>query len=53
MSFNEASGIAVDKQDNLIVCDENAPAVDIIAPPYTSITGTLGSGWSLVRSASQ
>jgi DNA-binding beta-propeller fold protein YncE len=30
----------------LIVCDQNAPAVDVIAPPYTSITRTLGSGFS-------
>lgn len=40
-------GIAFDRQGNLLVCDseENAPAVDIVAPPYHSITGTLGSGW--------
>jgi hypothetical protein len=46
ITLNEAGGIAVDKQGNLVVCDSAAPAVDIIAPPYTSITGTLGSGWA-------
>ena len=45
--FVEPFGIVFDKQGNLIVCDANpyAPAVDIVAPPYRSITGTLGSGW--------
>lgn len=40
-------GIVLDKQGNLLVCDANfyGPAVDIIAPPYKSIAGTLGSGW--------
>jgi len=41
-----AYGIAIDPQGNLVVCSFASPAaVDIIAPPYTSITGTLGSGW--------
>jgi NAD(P)-dependent dehydrogenase (short-subunit alcohol dehydrogenase family) len=45
--FVEPFGIVFDKQGNLVVCDANpyAPAVDIVAPPYRSITGTLGSGW--------
>lgn len=45
--FVEPFGIIFDKQGNLIVCDANpyAPAVDIVAPPFTSITSTLGSGW--------
>jgi DNA-binding beta-propeller fold protein YncE len=30
----------------LLVCDAGTSAVDIIAPPYSSITGTLGSGWA-------
>ncbi len=41
-----AGGLAVDKHGNLIVNDQTAPAVDIIAPPYTSITGTCGTGYS-------
>ena len=40
-----AGGMVLDKQGDLVVCDQTAPAVDIIAPPYTGITGTLGSGW--------
>ena len=30
---------------NILVCDQTGAAVDVIAPPYTSITGTLGSGY--------
>jgi hypothetical protein len=40
-----AGGMALDAQDNLVVVDQNAPAVDVIAPPYSRITGTLGSGY--------
>jgi DNA-binding beta-propeller fold protein YncE len=46
IAFDTADGIAVDREENLVVCDEGAPAVDIIAPPYTKVTGTLGSGWA-------
>jgi hypothetical protein len=47
VKFAEPFGIIFDKQGNLLVCDASpyAPAVDIIAPPYKNITGTLGSGW--------
>jgi DNA-binding beta-propeller fold protein YncE len=38
-------GMVLDDNGNLIVCDQSAPAVDVIAPPYTSITRTLGSGY--------
>jgi hypothetical protein len=40
-----AGGMVLDAQGNLIVVDQNAPAVDVIAPPYSRITGTLGSGY--------
>lgn len=47
--FGTPTGMAVDRSNNLVVCDSGAgtrtPTVDIIAPPYTSISGTLGSGW--------
>lgn len=42
-------GAAVDTRGNLLVGTSSvtaAPSVAIIAPPYTSITGSLGSGWS-------
>jgi hypothetical protein len=45
ITFTSLFGIALDTNGNLIACDYGAPAVEIIAPPYTSITGTLGSGW--------
>ncbi len=45
-SFNNATGMALDKAGNLVVCDQYGGVVDILAPPYTAITGTLGSGWS-------
>lgn len=41
-----AGGMAVDKHDNLIVCDKEGPTVDVIAPPYTMITRQLGSGFA-------
>ena len=45
ISFGFLGGIAIDKGGNLLVCDQTGAAVDVIAPPYTSITGTLGSGY--------
>lgn len=41
-----AGGMVLDKNSNIIVCDQTAPAVDVIKPPYTSVSGTLGSGYS-------
>lgn len=41
-----AGGMALDKKNNLLVCDFTITgSVDVIAPPYGSITGTLGSGF--------
>lgn len=37
--------IAVDKQDDIIVTEPNKNAVDILKPPYTTVSGHLGSGW--------
>jgi hypothetical protein len=34
----------VDPKGNLLICDAAASVVDIIAPPYASISGTLGQG---------
>ena len=39
-------GMVLDKNSNLVICDQNAEAVDIIKPPYSRISGTLGSGYS-------
>ncbi len=38
-------GMALDKQKDLIVCDQLSATVDVIAPPYQTITHTLGSGY--------
>lgn len=47
VSFDGApGGIALDKNDNLIVCAQAIPAVYVVDPPYTSVTKTLGSGYS-------
>jgi DNA-binding beta-propeller fold protein YncE len=42
------AGMVLDNNNDLVVCDQNgnSPAVDIIAPPYSRITRTLGSGYS-------
>jgi hypothetical protein len=39
-----AIGIAIDPVGNLVVCLVSAGTVSMIAPPYTSITGTLATG---------
>ena len=39
-------GLALDKNNNLLVADGNEVAV--VDPPYTSITGTIGSGFAEV-----
>jgi hypothetical protein len=46
LTFSFLGGMVFDKHDNLIVCDQNAPAIDVIAPPYTSVTKTFGSGYT-------
>ena len=46
VSLEYPGGMVMDKKGNLVVCDQDAEAVDVIAPPYSSVTGTLGSGYS-------
>lgn len=45
VTLDYAGGIAIDRNGNLIACDMNKPAVDVIDPPYKRITRTLGSGF--------
>jgi hypothetical protein len=45
-TVNFPGGMILDKSDNLIICDQIGDAVDIVKPPYSSISGTLGSGYS-------
>ena len=44
-TFGFTGSITLDKKGNLIVCDQDATTVDIMAPPYNAVTGTLGSGF--------
>lgn len=46
VSIKGAGGIAIDKGGDLVAAEGVGAAVAIIAPPYTSVTGTLGSGWT-------
>ena len=54
ITFGYLGGIALDKQGNLVVCDQTGAnfsggVVDVIAAnggTYPSVTGTLGSGYS-------
>jgi hypothetical protein len=39
-------GMALDKNDDIIICDQGNNSVDIVAPPYNKVSGTLGSGYS-------
>lgn len=42
-----AGGMAIDKNGNLLVCDQNSAAIDVIPPPYTSVSKTFGSGFAI------
>jgi DNA-binding beta-propeller fold protein YncE len=51
ITFGYVGGIALDRQGNLVVCDQTGPGfsgsvVDVLAPPYNAITQTLGSGYT-------
>jgi DNA-binding beta-propeller fold protein YncE len=43
-TFEFAGGMAIDEEGDLIVCDQNAGEVEVIDPPYTSVTRVLASG---------
>ncbi|HVN68958.1 MAG TPA: hypothetical protein VMU38_04845 [Candidatus Binatia bacterium] len=40
-----AGGLQLDKKKDLVACDQLGPTVDIIKPPYTSVSSTI-SGFS-------
>lgn len=44
--LNSGGGMALDKNNNIIVADEGNATVDVIAPPYQTITTMLGSGYT-------
>jgi hypothetical protein len=39
-------GLILDDKNDLIICDQIGKAIYIIPPPYSSISGTLGTGYS-------
>lgn len=46
VTLGYAGGMVLDKNGNIVVCDQTNSAVDIIDPPYNSVTATLGSGYT-------
>jgi|HubBroStandDraft_4_1064222.scaffolds.fasta_scaffold00009_127 DNA-binding beta-propeller fold protein YncE len=46
ITFGYVLGMVLDNAGRLVICQDNPPAVDVIDPPYSSISGTLGSGYS-------
>jgi hypothetical protein len=44
VTFEFIGGIALDAKNDLIVCDQGARQVDIVKPPYKTISGTFGRG---------
>lgn len=49
VTLESAGGMALDRKDDLLVCDQLGQAVDVIAPPYTSVTRVLQSGYAPFR----
>lgn len=45
VTIGSPGGLTLDNNKNIIVCDQWNGAVDVIAPPYSSVTKTIGSGW--------
>jgi hypothetical protein len=41
-----AGGMVLDQHNDLVVCDQVGPTVDVIAPPYKNVTRTIGSGFA-------
>lgn len=41
VTLNFAGGMQLDKNNNLVACDQTAGAVDIIKPPYNSVNSSI------------
>jgi DNA-binding beta-propeller fold protein YncE len=41
-TFADAGGIALDDNHNIIICDRLAHVIEVLAPPYSSVTRTIG-----------
>jgi DNA-binding beta-propeller fold protein YncE len=46
VTLESAGGMAIDRHEDLVVCDQLGQAVDVIAPPYTTVTRVLQSGYA-------
>lgn len=44
--FKFVGGLALDAKGNLIVCDQQKAAVDVLKPPYAKVTSMLGSNYT-------
>jgi hypothetical protein len=45
ISLTYAGGLAIDRHGNLLAVDQVASSIEVIAPPYSSITGAFGYGF--------
>lgn len=45
VTIGQPGDLILDNQKNIIVCDQWLHSVEVVAPPYSSITKTIGSGW--------
>lgn len=46
VALQSAGGMAIDRNDDLLVCDQLGQTVDVIDPPYTSVTRVLQTGYA-------
>lgn len=47
LTFNGPTGMAIDANGNVVVAEAQGGVVDVIAPPYTSVSRTLYSGFGV------
>ena len=45
VALNFAGGMQLDSHHRLVICDQLGPTVDIVAPPYNSVTSTISNGF--------
>ena len=46
ITLSFAGGMAIDGAGNLLVCDQDNAAIDVIPPPYAKVSTTFGSGYT-------
>ncbi len=45
VALNFAGGMQLDNHHNLVICDQLGPTIDIVAPPYNSVSSTISNGF--------